>query len=384
MYRNPLNLPSPLRRQWLLQTAALGTALLGGAGLALTAQALPARQLQFPRDFGSHPDLHTEWWYITGLALAGGRRWGFQVTFFRSRVAQTQGLRSAFAARQLIFAHAALTDLQAGRIFHDQRIARAGFGIAQASEADTAVQLQDWSLVRKAGIGTGSTYTAQVQADDFSLALQFATTQPVLLQGHHGLSRKGPQPEQASYYYSQPQMQVSGSLQRGGERFVIEPAHAPGDNRAWLDHEASQALMHPEAVGWDWMGMNLHDGSALTVFRLRRADGSALWAGGSMRRPGQAARIFGAEEVIFTPLRYWVSPLDATRYPVQWRVATPVGTFEANALLDNQELDSRASTGAVYWEGICELRDLGRGDSAGALRGHGYLEMTGYAKTLRL
>ena len=385
MYRNPLNLPSPLRRQWLLNSAALGTALL--SGLPLTAQALPARQLQFPRDFGSHPDLRTEWWYITGLALASGRRWGFQVTFFRSRVAETQGLRSAFAARQLIFAHAALTDLQAGRIFHDQRIARAGFGVAQASEQDTAVQLQDWSLVRKAsvaGTGTGSIYTTQVQAQDFSLALQFTTTQPVLLQGHNGLSRKGPQPQQASYYYSQPQMQVSGSLQCGGKRFVVEAARDHGDNRAWLDHEASQALMHPEAVGWDWMGMNLHDGSALTVFRLRRADGSALWAGGSMRLPGQAARIFGPEEVVFTPLRYWVSPLAGTRYPVQWRVATPVGTFEANALLDNQELDSRASTGAVYWEGICELRDRGRVDSAGALRGHGYLEMTGYAQALRL
>ena len=382
MHSSQLHLPSPLRRQWLLQTAALGTAAVLG-GLPLTAQALPARQLQFPRDFGSHPDLRTEWWYITGLALAGGRRWGFQVTFFRSRVEGTQELRSAFAARQLIFAHAALTDLQAGRIAHDQRIARAGFGVAQASEVDTAIQLQNWSLVRKASVnGTGSTYTAQVQADDFSLALQFDTSQPVLLQGNNGLSRKGPQPEQASYYYSQPQMQVSGSLQRGSERFVVEPASAPGDNRAWLDHEASQALMHPEAVGWDWMGMNLHDGSALTVFRLRRADGSALWAGGSLRLPGQAARIFGATEVVFTPLRYWVSPLDATRYPVQWRVATPVGTFEANALLDNQELDSRASTGAVYWEGVCELRDVG--DVGSALRGHGYLEMTGYAQTLRL
>ncbi len=385
MHSSPLNLPSPLRRQWLLQTAALGTTLLGGAGLPLTAQALPARQRQFPRDFGSHPDLRTEWWYITGLALAGGQRWGFQVTFFRSRVEGAQALRSAFAARQLIFAHAALTDLQAGRIFHDQRIARAGFGVAQASEADTAVQLQDWSLVRQAsGSGRGSTYAAQVQAQDFSLALQFDTTQPVLLQGDNGLSRKGPQPQQASYYYSQPQMQVSGSLQRGGVRFAIEPASAPGDNRAWLDHEASQALMHPEAVGWDWMGMNLHDGSALTVFRLRRADGSKLWAGGSMRLPGQVARIFGAEEVVFTPLRSWVSPLEGTRYPVQWRVVTPAGTFEANALLDNQELDSRASTGAVYWEGVCELREVGRADSAGALRGHGYLEMTGYAQALRL
>ena len=365
----------PLRRQWLLQTAA-GVAL--ASGLPLAALALPARVLQFPRDFGSHPLLRTEWWYVTGQARAGGQRWGFQVTFFRSRVPSTQGLRSAFAAHQLLFAHAALTDLQGGRSYHDQRIARAGFGVAQASEADTAIHINDWSLVRR-DQGTGSRYTAQVQAADFALALQCDTTQPLLLQGQGGLSQKGPQAAQASYYYSQPQMRVSGHLQRGSERFDVQAASHPGDNRAWLDHEASDALMDPQAVGWDWIGMNLFDGSALTAFRLRRADGSALWAGGSFRALGQAARIFDAAGVVFTPERYWVSPLDGTRYPVQWRVTTPAGSFQVRALLDNQELDSRGSTGAVYWEGLCDLLD-----GAGQRVGSGYLEMTGYAQALRL
>ena len=174
------------------------------AGLALGAacpvvQALPPRRLEFPRDHGSHPDLRTEWWYITGQVRAAGRPWGFQVTFFRSRVEATQGLRSAFAARQLLFAHAALCDVQGQRLLHGQRIARAGFGIAQASEADTAVRLQDWSLVRKSG-ASGSRYHAQVEADGFALYLDFDTTQSPLLQGEDGLSRKGPQPDQASYY----------------------------------------------------------------------------------------------------------------------------------------------------------------------------------------
>ena len=97
-----------------------------------------------------HPDLHTEWWYLTGHVQAEGRPWGFQVTFFRSRMDATQGMQSAFAARQLLFAHAALTDIQGQRLHHDQRIARAGFGVAQASESDTAVKLRDWSLARTA------------------------------------------------------------------------------------------------------------------------------------------------------------------------------------------------------------------------------------------
>ena len=361
------------RRQWL--SYAVAGALAGAAPNAL---ALPPRRMQFPRDFGSHPDLRTEWWYITGQALADGQRWGFQVTFFRSRVDAAQALRSAFAARQLIFAHAALTDLQAGRLHHDQRIARAGFGVAEASGADTDIRLQDWSL-RRTDQGSGSRYQTRVVAGDFALDLVFDTTQPPLLQGQQGLSRKGPGASQASYYYSQPQLQVSGSLALAGRRMAVEPATQPGDNRAWMDHEASEALMHPQAVGWDWIGMNLHDGSALTCFRLRRADGSALWTGGSFRTLGAATRVFANSEVVFTPLRWWTSPLGQTRYPVQWRVDTPSGSFEVRALLDNQELDSRGSTGAIYWEGLCALHS-----TSGAVVGGGYLEMTGYAQALRL
>lgn len=376
---HPLNAPArgTTRRQWLAYASAAAM-----AGVVPGALALPPRQLQFPRDFGSHPDLHTEWWYITGQALAGGQRWGFQVTFFRTRVDGTQALQSAFAAHQLLFAHAALTDLQAGLLHHDQRIARAGFGIAQASVVDTDIRLQDWSL-RRTDQGTqqggSSRYQARVAAADFALDLVFDTTQPTLLQGQQGLSRKGPEAAQASYYYSQPQLQVSGSLALQGHRMDIDPAAQSGDNRAWLDHEASEALLHPQAVGWDWIGMNLHDGSALTAFRLRRADGSALWTGGSFRAPGAQPRVFADGEVVFTPLRWWTSPLGQTRYPVQWRVDTPAGHFEVRALLDNQELDSRGSTGAIYWEGLCTLHS-----ASGAVVGGGYLEMTGYAQALHL
>lgn len=371
----------PSRRQAL----ALGLAGALAAPWPRNAHALPPRALQFPRDHGSHPDLRTEWWYITGHAVAGGREWGFQITFFRSRVDVTQGMRSAFAARQLLFAHAAVTDLQGQRLLHDQRIARAGFGVAHASEADTAVRLQDWSLVRSdinpgavpGATGPRSRYTARIQGEQFGLQLQFDSTQPVLLQGREGLSRKGPDAALASYYYSQPQLTVSGTIALGGERLAINPTQA----RAWMDHEWSEALLHPDAQGWDWIGMNLLDGSALTAFRLRRADGTALWAGGSWRTGSQAAaQAFGASEVEFTPQRFWTSPHSGARYPVQWRVQTPAGTFEVRSLLDNQELDSSASTGAIYWEGLSELREA----ASGKVVGRGYLEMTGYAKALRL
>jgi len=343
-------------------------ALLWPASLYLSpAAALPARALSFPRDHGAHPDLRTEWWYVTGQVRAGERDFGFQVTFFRTRVDVAQGMASGFAAKQLVFAHAALTDVAGRRLLHDQRIARAGFGVAEAATHDTAVSLRDWSIVR----GTQG-YRTRVAANGFTLELSFAPTQPVLLQGRDGLSRKGPQEAQASYYYSQPQLSVSGRIFLAGK-----PLQASG--RAWLDHEWSEELLHPQAVGWDWIGMNLQDGSALTAFRLRRADGTTVWDGGSFRPAGREAYIFSPGEAVFQPQRHWTSPLSQARYPVEWMVRTPADFYTVRAVLDNQELDSRASTSAIYWEGLSDLID-----SNGRQVGRGYLEMTGYAKPLRL
>lgn len=329
---------------------------------------LVPRTLRFPRDHGSHPDLRTEWWYLTGQAAAGERRWGFQVTFFRSRVDASRGMTSAFAARELLFAHAAVTDLATGRLHHDQRIARAGFGVAQAGLADTDLRIRDWTLLRQAD----GRYRTRIEGGDFALALEAAPTQPLLLQGQDGLSRKGPEPAQASYYYSQPQLQVQGQLRLGRQAAAVA-------GRAWLDHEWSEALLHPEAVGWDWVGMNLADGSALTAFQLRRADGSALWAGGSWRTANGTVQAFGPQAVRMVPTRHWSSPLTGTRYPVAWSVTIPQGRFQVEALADAQELDSRRSTGTVYWEGLSELRD-----ATGRAVGQGYLELTGYGDRLRL
>jgi len=329
--------------------------------------------LGFPRDFGAHPETRTEWWYVTGALAAGARAWGFQITFFRAATAIAGGESSRFAARQLLFAHGAVTDLAARRLRHDQRIARSGFGIAEAGRDDTALVLRDWRLARSGGAGA-SRYAARATSDSagFAYDLELAATHPVLLQGEGDVSRKGPRPEQTSRYYSEPQLAVRGSL-------AIEGRSVEVTGRAWLDHEWSDAYLDPVAVGWDWIGMNLDDGSALMAFRMRRADGSTLWSGGSHRVAAGAVRDFRDGEVVFTPGRTWTSPASSARYPVEWRVATPVGAFAVRALLDDQELDSRTSTGAIYWEGLSQLVD-----AAGAPVGRGYLEMTGYAARLVL
>ena len=351
---------SQLRRDLLL--GGFGLAALGG-----TPHALPAKALAFPRDRGSHPDFQTEWWYITGHAKAGLRAFGFQLTFFRSRVDSTQAMTSKFAAKQLLFAHAAITDVEGKKLWHDQRIARDGFGVASASETDMAVKLRDWSLQAQ-----GSRYTAELPANDFGLKLQFSETQNVLLQGQQGLSRKGPDENQASYYYSQPHLATTGSLRVQGKAFEV-------NGTAWLDHEWSQEVLAPGAVGWDWLGMNLLDGSSLTAFQLRDKTGGALWDGGSFRSANKSLYIFSRGEVIFKPTRFWKSPLTQTSYPVEWIVRTPADFYTLRAVIDNQELDSRQSTGAIYWEGLSDLID-----SNGKRVGSGYLEMTGYASPLKM
>ncbi len=357
----------PNRRRLLLTGLA---GFSGIAGRVERAQALPVRQLLFPRDRGAHPEFRTEWWYITGHAESvqpDSREFGFQLTFFRSRVEGTQAMESKFAARQLIFAHAAITDVRGKRLWHDQRIARAGFGVAAGREQDMNLKLRDWSLK-----ADGASYAAELPTADFAIRLQFKETQGVLLQGRQGLSRKGPDEKQASYYYSQPQLAARGSLQIQGANFDVA-------GKAWLDHEWSDELLHPSAVGWDWIGMNLDDGGALTAFRLRDKDGNAVWDGGSFRSASGELRIFKRGEVGFTATRSWTSPLSRTRYPVQWRVTTPMASYSVAAVIDDQELDSRNSTGSIYWEGLSRLTD-----SQGRRVGMGYLEMTGYAEALRL
>jgi predicted secreted hydrolase len=353
-------------------SAAPASAPADGPALRFTGADAPA--LRFPADFGAHPETGIEWWYLTGALEAAARTWGFQITFFRATTGVTGAEASRFAARQLIFAHAAVSDLAQRRLRHDQRIARSGFAIAEAALGETALVVGDWRLRGDDDRGGARRYAAQATSESagFAFDLALTTTQPLLLQGRAGVSQKGPQREQSSRYYSEPQLSAAGTLAIEGRRVAVA-------GRAWLDHEWSDSFLDREAVGWDWIGMNLDDGSALTAFRLRRADGSAVWSGGSFRPKSGATRDFAAGEVVFTPGRAWTSPASGARYPVEWQVVTPAGRFAVRALLDDQELDSRASTGAIYWEGLSLLTG-----ADGARLGRGYLEMTGYAARLVL
>jgi len=323
--------------------------------------------LRFPADHGAHPAFRTEWWYVTGwLKTAQGEDLGFQVTFFRSRPAVDQRNPSRFAATQVLFAHAALSDPKLGRLRHGQRIARQGFGLAQASTTDADIVLDGWTFKR----GADGEFRTHAAGEDFALDLTLSSTQAVLPQGDGGYSRKGPNPAQASRYYSLPHLAVTGSVVRGGKRVKVT-------GQAWLDREWSSTLLDPAAVGWDWTGLNLDDGGALMAFQVRDKAGGPMWAGGSLRAADGALTVLGPGDVTFTAARRWRSPRTGAAYPVEQTVTVrlPGGSrsWRLKPLFDDQELDSRAGGGPVYWEGAVKA------DGA-----RGYLELTGYAAPLKL
>lgn len=366
------------RRRWLR--------LLGGVTLlpAMPRRLLAAgpsfpavmpRPLVFPRDHGAHPDFRTEWWYLTGWLEAATREaLGFQITFFRTRTAHDPANPSRFAPHQLLFAHAALSRPRIGHLLYDQRAARIirDDPAASFSVSDTDLLLAGWRLRRQ----PDGSYEVRLDAGQFALDLRVAPTQPLLLQGEGGHSRKGARPEQASHYYSQPQLTVAGMVVQERERLNV-------GGRAWLDHEWSSKVLDPAAAGWDWVGINLDDGGALMAFRIRpRAGGTSLWAAARLRTAASQERSFGPDEVSFEPMAYWRSVRTGTHYPIRCRLTLGRGAaalrFEIEPLMEDQELDARRSTGTVYWEGAVTLL------ADGERRGRGYLELVGYHRPMQL
>ena len=331
------------------------------------APVVAGQPLVFPQDFGAHPEFRTEWWYVTGwLHTSKGEDLGFQVTFFRTKPHPQESNPSAFAPHEILIAHAAVSDVNHGRLWQDQRIRRAGLGLAQAATGDTHVAIEGWTLRRDS-----QGYHAKIDAADFSLELLLTELQAPLLNGQQGLSRKGSDPRAASYYYSLPHLKVSGTLSRQSPAQTVS-------GEAWFDHEWSSEYLNADAVGWDWVGLNMKDGGALMAFQMRGAHGEPIWAGGTYRGVDGIQQVLEPRQVQFDATRDWVSPRTAVRYPVEWSLQAGTHHLMIRPLLDDQENDTRLSTGAIYWEGAV------RAYAAGSEVGRGYLELTGYGERLQL
>lgn len=343
-------------------------AFCSGVG-ADVAVVVPGYRIELPRDEGSHPRFKTEWWYVTGwLQNSAGEPLGFQLTFFRSRTGIDQDNPSRFALRQVLLAHLAVSDPKRGSLLHHEKSARPGFGLADAAEGRLDVYIDDWRLRRE-----GDVYYAIAAADNLELELRLQPGSPPLLQGDRGFSQKGPQPSSASYYYSLPQLAVTG-------RLAIEGREQTVQGSAWFDHEWSGAIVDERARGWDWVGLNLDDGGAAMMFQMRGDEASELWAAATWRAgAGGEAIKYKPQDVAWQPLRHWRSPRTGIRYPVEWQVTIGSRVVTLRPLMDDQENDASGSTGTVYWEGAVRAFD-----THNKLIGRGYLELTGYGEKIRL
>ncbi len=345
------------------------------------------RPLAFPRDHGGHPDYRTEWWYLTGwLRTTMGRAIGFQLTFFRSRTVHPDANPSRFAPRQLLFSHAALSIDGTQRVIHADQVARTGFADAVFSETDTALTLNRWALDRQS-IGNPAIdhYRGLIAAADWRLSFQARTDRPPVLRGNAGLSAKGPGKEQASHYYSRPHLNVVASLGlskallgRVGQQGIADLATEQSlTGQAWLDHEWSSSLLMEGAVGWDWLGLHLDSGESWMLFRIRDGQGKALFTE-TDRRDHRGRRRAESRAARWEVIRHWQSPHSGAHYPVEIRLHLGDESVQIQPMMDDQEIDARASTGGFYWEGavrvIRDAKEVGRG----------YLELTGYARPLAL
>ncbi len=339
------------------------TQALGGGEAEGFARAIGPRQWGFPRDHGPHPDYRTEWWYLTGnLEDAASRRYGFQLTFFRTGLAPGAPERpSRWASRSVWMAHFAITDIAAERFVFRERFARGGaMGLAGAERDPVRVWLEDWRLRRR----PSGAWQLTAATETTRLALTLEPQKPAVLNGQRGLSRKGPEPGQASYYYAIPRLQAEGWLRRGERREAVT-------GRAWLDREWSTGSLPDDVAGWDWFALQLDDGTDLMIYRLRHAGGgTSRFSAATITETDGTTHHLDADDFRVEPTGQWTHA-DGTRYPSTWRIeiAGDDRTLRVRPVLAHQAVDASVR----YWEGAVDVR---AGDEA---VGRGYVELTGYA-----
>ncbi len=328
----------------------------------------------FPRDHGAHEAFRTEWWYYTGqLTTKNGRRFGYQLTFFRRGMPREQVKThpSRWTISQLYLAHFAVSDLTNKRFHYAEKISRAGLGKAGADRDRLHVWIDRWSALSP-GMDSDR---QELQAADGAMGIRLTLSpeKPPVVHGQNGISRKGAAQGQASHYYSFTRLNTTGSLTVGKESFDVT-------GTSWMDHEFGSADLADDLVGWDWFSLQLADRSELMLYRLRRTDGTAdPSASGTFIAPDGQSRYLSADAFALTPVTFWESPTSKARYPQRWQLTIPSQQLSLELIphMDNQELRTTGSTQVTYWEGAIEVNGVAQGT---AIKGQGYMELTGYAE----
>jgi predicted secreted hydrolase len=347
------------------------SAVLGGDAEGY-ARAIEPRTFVFPRDHGPHNEFRNEWWYFTGnLQAANGRRFGYELTIFRSALNPPAEQRAAarpsrWAADQVYMGHFAVTDVDGKRFHFFERFARGAAGLAGARAEPFKVWVDDW---RVEAVDEPASRLRLVAAQGGAiLDLELAPAKPVVPQGDRGLLRRSAEPGNASYYYSLTRIDTRGTITIDGERVEVAGS-------SWLDREWSTSALGEDQAGWDWFALQLDDGRDLMFYRLRDRDGGTdPYSRGVLVDPQGNASPVVRDDLGIEVLQTWESPRGG-RYPARWRLRSAKAAIdlEVTPLLDDQELD----VSIRYWEGAVRVQGRSQGRE---VKGKGYVELTGYAK----
>jgi predicted secreted hydrolase len=333
--------------------------------------------LEFPKDHASHSGYRTEWWYYTGnLKSTAGKRYGFQLTFFRRRIIPSESEEkwpapaSAWRTGQIYLAHAALSDLDGKHHFYAQDMGRGVLGIAgEYRDNDTIrIFLKKWSTRISSTV-----HRLKVISDPFSFDLNLTPVKPAVFHGNKGYSRKGSTPESASCYYSLTRLETKGQV-------TLDKKTVAVNGLSWMDHEFSTAPLEPGLVGWDWFGLQLSDNTELMIYLLRQKDGRFHPASsGTYISSNGKTKHLSRHDIEVTVTDTWNSPNSGAVYPARWRLRTPPPAMDLMIApnLADQEMRTKESTGVTYWEGSVSVRGIKEGRQ---ISGQGYVELTGYAE----
>jgi predicted secreted hydrolase len=340
-------------------------------------RALLARDLVFPRDHGPHDDFQTEWWYYTGnVTAASGRHFGYQFTIFRRALAPGAPVSDgSLAARQLYFAHFAVTDTGANTHREFQRFSRGAGGLAGAQADPFRVFIEDWSVEavaspRRPGLDAASVRIV-AKSEGYAIDLTLDSAKPMVRHGDRGLSQKSPEPGNASYYYSYTRMDTRGTM-------TTPDGSSAVTGQSWMDHEWSTSVLGAGTRGWDWFSLQLSDGSELMYFRLWQADGSdGLSSSGTWVMSNGEIKPLARTDVAITPVDTWRSPANGATYPSGWRIK--IASLGVDVVATPRLRDQEMNLSSTYWEGAVSVAGVSGGVT---VTGAGFVELTGYAEAM--
>lgn len=349
---------------------AEGSPVPGAAPDEGFAYAIEPRTFRFPADHGSHPEFRTEWWYFTGnVENAEGEPFGFEFTIFRYALAPGGAPEpsSAWSAREAWMAHLAVTDAARDAFAAEERLSRGAVGLAGATSGPTHIWVENWSITQT-GPDPLPQFAIAAEGDRIGLDLELQAEKPPVLHGDEGVDPKGPEPGNASYYYSLTRLAASGEITLDGRTHSVS-------GQAWMDREWSTSALSPDVEGWDWFALQLSDGSDLMLYRLRGHDGSTRpFSGGSLVDASGRREALGPNDFRLEARERWVSPHSGAEYPVSWRITTT--RPEPLELIVEPYLEEQEITLSVrYWEGAVRVLGTAAGEP---VTGRGYVELAGY------